>query len=70
MLKLIFQRESRELLGVHIIGEGAVELIHIGQVVLAHRGRIDYFIDTVFNYPTLAECYKTAAFDGINRLLS
>jgi NAD(P) transhydrogenase len=68
LLKLIFNLETRELLGVHIIGEGASELVHIGQAVLAHKGSIDYFINTVFNYPTLAECYKTAAFDGINRL--
>ena len=68
LLKLIFHQETRLLLGVHIIGEGASELIHIGQAVLAFGGRIDYFIETVFNYPTLAECYKTAAFDGINRL--
>lgn len=67
LLKLIFHLETRELLGVHIIGEGATELIHIGQAVMSHRGKIDYFINTVFNYPTLAECYKTAAFDGINR---
>jgi NAD(P) transhydrogenase len=68
LLKLIFNYETRELLGVHIIGEGASELIHIGQAVLAHKGTIDYFVNTVFNYPTLAECYKTAAFDGINRM--
>jgi len=68
LLKLIFNHETHELLGVHIIGEGASELIHIGQAVLAHKGRIDYFVNTVFNYPTLAECYKTAAFDGINLL--
>ncbi len=68
MLKLIFHAETRKLLGVCIIGEGASELIHIGQAVLAMDGTIDYFIDTVFNYPTLAECYKTAAFDGVNRL--
>jgi NAD(P) transhydrogenase len=67
-LKLIFHAETRHLLGVHIIGEGASELIHIGQAVLAHSGTVDYFLNTVFNYPTLAECYKTAAFDGINRL--
>jgi NAD(P) transhydrogenase len=67
-LKLIFHNETRQLLGVHIIGEGASELIHIGQAVLAHSGTVDYFLNTVFNYPTLAECYKTAAFDGINRL--
>ena len=68
LLKLIFHLETRELLGVHIIGEGASELIHIGQAVMAFGGTLDYFINTVFNYPTLAECYKTAAFDGINRL--
>ena len=68
MLKLIFHLETRELLGVAILGEGACELIHIGQAVLSLGGKIDYFVDTVFNYPTLAECYKTAAFDGINRL--
>jgi len=68
MLKLIFHSETRELLGVHIIGEGASELIHIGQAVMAFGGKVDYFVNTVFNYPTLAECYKTAAFDGINRL--
>jgi len=68
LLKLIFHTETRKLLGVSIIGEGASELIHIGQAVLSLGGDIDYFVDTVFNYPTLAECYKTAAFDGINRL--
>jgi NAD(P) transhydrogenase len=68
MLKMMFHTETRKLLGVAIIGEGASDLIHIGQAVLAHGGEIDYFVDTVFNYPTLAECYKTAAFDGINRL--
>jgi NAD(P) transhydrogenase len=70
MLKLIFHRQSQELLGVHIIGEGAVELVHIGQAVMSLHGTIAYFVDTVFNYPTLAECYKTAALDGVNRLLS
>jgi NAD(P) transhydrogenase len=68
MLKLMFNRDTRQLLGVSILGEGASELIHIGQAVMAHDGTVDYFVDTVFNYPTLAECYKTAAFDGINRL--
>jgi NAD(P) transhydrogenase len=68
MLKLMFHAETRTLLGVAILGEGASDLIHIGQAVLAHGGSVDYFIDTVFNYPTLAECYKTAAFDGVNRL--
>lgn len=68
MLKLLFHRHTHELLGVHAIGEGATELIHIGQAVMAYKGQIEYFIDTVFNYPTLAECYKVAALDGINRL--
>jgi NAD(P) transhydrogenase len=68
LLKLIFHLDTHALLGVHIIGEGASELIHIGQAVLAFGGSVEYFINTVFNYPTLAECYKTAAFDGINRL--
>ena len=67
-LKLIFHRETREILGVHIIGEGAAELVHIGQAVMALGGKVDYFIDSVFNYPTLAECYKAAAFNGVNRL--
>ena len=67
-LKIVFHRETRHLLGVHIIGEGASELLHIGQAVMTLGGTLDYFIDTVFNYPTLAECYKAAAFNGINRL--
>jgi NAD(P) transhydrogenase len=67
-LKLIFHRETRALLGVHIIGEGASELVHIGQAVMALGGKLDYFVDTVFNYPTLAECYKVAAFNGLNRV--
>jgi NAD(P) transhydrogenase len=68
MLKILFHRQTRELLGVHIIGESASELVHIGQAVMSLGGTIDYFINTVFNYPTLAECYKNAAFDGLNRL--
>jgi NAD(P) transhydrogenase len=67
-LKILFHRESLELLGVHIFGENAAELLHIGQAVFKLKGKITYFIDTVFNYPTLAECYKTAAFNGLNRL--
>jgi NAD(P) transhydrogenase len=68
LLKLIFHSETHKLLGIHIIGEGASELIHIGQAVLSFGGTVNYFVNTVFNYPTLAECYKVAAFDGINRL--
>jgi NAD(P) transhydrogenase len=67
-LKLLFHRETLELLGVHIFGEDATELLHIGQAVFKLKGKITYFINTVFNYPTLAECYKTAAFNGLNRL--
>lgn len=68
LLKLIFHRETRTLLGVHIIGTEAAELVHIGQTAMALHGTIEYFVEAVFNYPTLAECYKTAAFDGLNRL--
>ena len=67
-LKLLFHRETLELLGVHIFGEDAAELLHIGQAVFLLKGKITYFVNTVFNYPTLAECYKAAAFNGLNRL--
>jgi NAD(P) transhydrogenase len=67
-LKILFHRETLELLGVHIFGENAAELLHIGQAVFKLKGKITYFVETVFNYPTLAECYKTAAFNGLNRL--
>jgi len=68
LLKILFHRTTRKLLGVHCIGETATEIIHIGQSVMAFDGTIDYFRDTVFNYPTMAECYKVAAFDGLNKL--
>ncbi len=68
MVKLLFHRESRKLLGVHIIGEKASELIHIGHAVLNYGGTIDYFKDVVFNYPTLSDAYKEAALNGINKL--
>jgi NAD(P) transhydrogenase len=68
LLKLLFHPDSRRLLGVHAIGTGATELIHIGQVVIAAGLGIDYFVESIFNYPTLAECYKVAALDGINRV--
>jgi NAD(P) transhydrogenase len=67
-LKLLFDPTSLQLLGVHIIGEGAAELLHIGQAVFTLKGTVEYFVDTVFNYPTLAECYKAAAFNGLNKL--
>lgn len=68
LLKLMFHTESRRILAVHILGEGATELIHIGQTAMAAGFPIDYFVSTVFNYPTLAECYRVAALDGINRV--
>jgi len=68
LLKLIFHRNTLVLLGVHILGDGATELVHIGQAVLTYGGKVDFFVHNVFNYPTLAECYRTAALDGINRL--
>jgi NAD(P) transhydrogenase len=67
-LKLVFDANSKKLYGVHILGERATEIVHIGQAVMAHGGSIDYFIDAVFNYPTLAEIYKYAAYDGLGRL--
>ena len=68
MLKLLIHQESRVILGVHAIGAGATELIHIGQAVMGYKGTVDYFINAVFNYPTLAECYKVAALNGANKL--
>jgi NAD(P) transhydrogenase len=68
LLKILFDPESLRLLGVHAIGDGAAELIHIAQAVLTFGGTIEYFRDTVFNYPTLAEAYKVAALAGLNRL--
>jgi NAD(P) transhydrogenase len=68
LLKLLFDPESLKLLGAHAIGDGAAEVIHIAQAVLAFGGTIEYFRDTVFNYPTLAEAYKVAALAGLNRL--
>jgi NAD(P) transhydrogenase len=68
MLKLIFARADKKLLGVSIIGENATELIHIGMMVLDHNRTIDDFIEQVFNYPTLSETYKYAAYDGLGNL--
>jgi len=68
LLKLVFDPDSLKLLGVHAIGDRAAEIIHIGQVVLTLGASIDYFRDAVFNYPTLAEAYKVAALDGLNKL--
>ena len=70
VLKLIFSTKTRRLLGAHIVGEGATELIHIGQAVLTLKGKIDYFLENAFNYPTLAEAYKVAALNAHNRMLA
>ena len=68
MLKLLIHQEDHRILGVHTIGTGSTELIHIGQAVMAFNGTVDYFLNNVFNYPTLAEAYKIAARNGINKL--
>jgi NAD(P) transhydrogenase len=68
MLKMLFSLKTRRLLGCHIVGEGATELIHIGQAVLNLKGTLDYFVENTFNYPTLAEAYKIAALDAWNRM--
>jgi len=68
MLKLLIHQTNRKILGVHVIGTGATEMIHIGQAVMALGGTIDYFLDSVFNFPTLAEAYKVAALNGLNKL--
>jgi NAD(P) transhydrogenase len=68
MLKLLIHQDNHQILGVHAIGTGATELIHIGQAVMAFKGTVDFFINNVFNYPTLAEAYKVAALNGLNKL--
>ena len=68
MMKMIFSLKTRRLLGCHIVGEGATELVHIGQAVLNLKGTLEYFIENTFNYPTLAEAYKIAALDAWNRM--
>jgi NAD(P) transhydrogenase len=68
LLKLLFDPDTLKLLGIHVIGDRAAEIVHIGQAVLALGGTLEYFRDTVFNYPTLAEAYKVAALDGLNKL--
>jgi NAD(P) transhydrogenase len=68
IMKMVFSLKTRRLLGVHIIGEQATELIHIGQAVMHFKGTVDYFVESTFNYPTLAEVYKIAALDAWNRM--
>lgn len=67
-LKIIFSTEDFRILGVHAIGEGATEIVHIGQVVMAAGGSVKYFVDAVFNYPTLAEAYNVAAQNGLRNM--
>lgn len=69
LLKLLFHQKTRQLLGVHAIGQGATEIIHIGQVAMAFNATIDFLISNTFNYPTLAECYRVAALDGYNKVV-
>ena len=68
MLKLLVSTEDRTVLGVHIVGTHATELVHIGQAVMGCGGTVDYLVDAVFNYPTYAEAYKVAALDVANKL--
>ena len=71
MLKILFHRESLELLGIHCFGEGASEIIHIGQAIMSQpneANNLRYFVETTFNYPTMAEAYRVAALNGLNRL--
>lgn len=70
MLKIIFHLETKQILGVWVLGTHAAELVHIGQAAMTLGGSLDFFVNNVFNYPTLAECYKVAALDGINKLRS
>jgi NAD(P) transhydrogenase len=70
MFKLLFDRETLDVLGVHILGRNATEVIHIGQVALSFGAKLDYFVDQVFNYPTFAEGYRIAALNGLNKLRS
>ena len=71
MLKILFHRETLELLGIHCFGDGAAEIIHIGQAIMAQKGEANtllYFVNTTFNYPTMAEAYRVAALNGLNRV--
>ena len=70
-LKILFHRETKEILGIHCFGERAAEIIHIGQAIMEQKGggnTIEYFVNTTFNYPTMAEAYRVAALNGLNRL--
>ena len=68
MLKLLVSTEDRRLLGVHVLGTAATDLVHIGQAVMGGSSTIDFLVSVVFNYPTFAESYKVAALDAMNRM--
>ncbi len=68
MLKLLVSTETRRLLGVHVFGSHATELVHLGQAIMTCQGSVDQLVDTVFNYPTLSEAYKVAALDAVNKM--
>ena len=68
MLKLLVSTEDRTLVGVHVLGTGAADLVHIGQAVMGGGGGVDFLVSAVFNYPTFAEAYKVAALDAVNRM--
>jgi len=71
MLKILFHRETLELLGVHCFGDQAAEIVHIGQAIMNQKGEgntLKYFVNTTFNYPTMAEAYRIAALNGLNKL--
>ena len=71
MLKILFHRETRQILGIHCFGDQAAEIVHIGQAIMNQEGEansLNYFINTTFNYPTMAEAYRVAALNGLNRI--
>ena len=71
LLKILFHRETLEVLGIHCFGDQAAEIVHIGQAIMNQKdgaNTINYFVNTTFNYPTMAEAYRVAALDGLNRL--
>ncbi len=68
MLKLLVSTGTRKLLGVHIFGSQATELVHLGQAIMTCEGTVDHLVDNVFNYPTLSEAYKVAALDAVNKI--
>jgi len=71
MLKILFHRETRQILGIHCFGDQAAEIVHIGQAIMNQEGEansLNYFISTTFNYPTMAEAYRVAALNGLNRI--